>query len=281
MTRRVPLAELDEQRERVVGDGAFVAREPLREAGAPVAWVDRGEGEEAPEAVERPPARCEQVGHQMFDAAGEQAGDVLGVLQDGAHLLGEPFDVAVGRALGAELLELVDVEHQPLAVGGRDALAQAQGVAEVPAGVAVGEAGPERDLDDIAQLAPHASGHRGGGGRGESAPGALGTGEELADARAVGQHAEGQCLGDLGERREREEVERHRVPAATAEPLDRGLAHARLAGAARAGDDAVQMLLELVREVADRGAAPDEIGRGEGGVGREQLTAARSRHVAP
>ena len=96
----------------------------------PVLGGDRRQLVEAAELAERPLGGAEQIAHHVLDRPGEQDRDRRGVLQDRAQLAGDRVRVAVGLAWRGELLELVQEQDQPLAIGGGDPLQQLERVPE-------------------------------------------------------------------------------------------------------------------------------------------------------
>jgi hypothetical protein len=157
-------------------------------------------------------------------------------LKDGPHLARDQRRIAVEPA--RDLLELVEEQHEPAIVSRGDALSQLPRGGQRAFRVA-SLAHAERDLDPVAEILARAIGHRGAQRLQHASASGRGGTERSAQRRPVRQHSHGKGLGKLRGIGDAEQIDARDVAPLSLAHSEGGIADARLAGAARAGNDEV------------------------------------------
>ena len=226
---------------------------------------------EGAELAERAVARREEVAHQVLHRAREEHADVRRALEDRAQLARHHAGVAEEPA--GDLLELVEEDDQPLVVGGGDALEQLERRAQRAAGVLLGAARREGDLEVLAEVLAGAE-RRGDAQRVEQPPRrrprAL---DRTGEDRPVGERLDAEGLGELGGVGDVEEIDGGRVAPRRATRRQRRVADAGLARPPRTGHDDVAAAGQRLGDGVHVVGAADHGLRADGEVGREQLGA--------
>ena len=273
---RMAGAELDQAAEGRVGDPAAVHGVALDQPLPPRVRVDRPELVELAEAAEGAVARAEQVPHHVLHAAGEQVADARRALEDGAHALGDRIGVPVRLPLRGHLLELVEEEHEPLAVRLGHRLRQAQGRIEGLLRLLGRQARRQGDLHALAELLPQLQ-HRGGLRRRQRRAARLARGaHEAVGGRPVPDHLDRQRLRQLRGVPHAEEVHLRDVVPLGLAAREHRVADAGLARAPGSREPQVKPVLEPAGQLVHVPLAPDHLAGRDRLVGREELRACLS-----
>ena len=227
---------------------------------------------------ERLASLSEEVAQDVLVAACEEEADLARALEDRPHPLRERVGIAVGLARVGDLLELVDEQDHVLAVLLRDPLRQAERVLEVALGIAFGEARLECDLELVAELVLRLEHDRRARRVRDEPAGLARPVQDSMQARSVRDRGCYESLGELRRVGDPKQIEGRDVVAARLGAGERGLAHARLPGPSRPGDDKVRARHEGRRDLANVFAPTDEQARRQRQVGREEISALRAGH---